>query len=305
MLLQCNVSLAFSVAVGGLLSISAAATAADLPVKTIAPQTAPAWAFYATPYFWALSIDGTSTIKGRSLDVDATFIDLVEHSQIPKDLFGVMGAFEARKDSWSFYTDMAYLRLAADRSETRARSVNPLVGGTLSASASAKLEMFIGEFGAAYEIFRTGAPVGAPGSATAIDIYGGGRVWWQDAEASLALRVGLTIGDLEISRGRAFARDGNVSWVDPFVGARLRHRFSPTTELVVKGDVGGFGVGSSFSWQAAGTFNWEFARTEHAVWSALIGYRALQADYSQGEGVTLYEYDILLHGPVFGVTARF
>ena len=96
-----------------------------------------------------------------------------------------------------------------------------------------------------------------------------------------------------------------MSWVDPFVGARLRHRFSPSTELVVKGDVGGFGVGSSFSWQAAGTFNWEFAHTQYAVWSALIGYRALQVDYSQGEGVTLYEFDMLMHGPVFGVTARF
>ncbi len=167
-----------------------------------------------------------------------------------------MGAFEARKDSWSFYTDMAYLRLAADRSETRVFSVNPQVGGTLSASASASFKMFIGEFGAAYEIFRTGAP----GSATAIDLYGGGRVWWQQAEASLALRAGLTIGDLEISRGRAFARGGDVSWVDPFVGARLRHRFSPSTELVVKGDVGEFGVGSTFSWQAAGTFNWDFAQ---------------------------------------------
>ena len=155
-----KIRLAFSVAVGGLLSISTAATAADLPVKTIAPQAAPAWAFYATPYFWAPSLDGTSTIRGRSLDVDVSFIDMVEHSQIPKDLFGLMGAFEARKDSWSFYTDMAYMRLAADRSGTRARSVNPLVGGTLSASASAKFEMFIGEFGAAYEIFRTGAPVG-------------------------------------------------------------------------------------------------------------------------------------------------
>jgi hypothetical protein len=304
MLLRCKARLAFSVAVGGWLSISTVASAADLPVKTIAPP-APAWAFYGTPYLWAPSLDGTSTIWGRSLDVDVSFIDMVERSQIPKELFGLMGAFEARKDSWSFYTDMAYMRLAADRSGTRFFSVNPLVSGTLSASASAKFEMFIGEFGAAYEIVRFGSPVGTMGSATAIDLYGGGRVWWQQAEASLALTLGLTIGDLEISRGFAVAKGGDVSWVDPFVGARLRHRFSPSTELVVKGDVGGFGVGSSFSWQAAGTFNWEFAQTQHAVWSAVIGYRALQVDYSQGEGVTLYEFDMLMHGPVFGVTARF
>jgi hypothetical protein len=165
--------------------------------------------------------------------------------------------------------------------------------------------MFIGEFGAAYEVARFGAPAGTPGPATAVDIYGGGRVWWQQIEASLALTAGLTIGDLTISRGRAVADGGTVSWVDPFIGARLRHRFTPSTELVLKGDVGGFGVGSSFSWQAVGTINWDFARTERMVWTALVGYRALSADYSRGAGATLYEYDIVMHGPVFGVTARF
>jgi hypothetical protein len=311
MLVRSKVRFACSVAVGGFLAISTAAGAADLgaplPVKAVAAPAPPpsAWTFFLTPYFWTTSVDGTSTIRGRTLDVSASFIDIVENAQIPKDVFGLMGIFEARNGPWSLYADLAYLRLATDRSGTRVRSVNPLVGGTLTASASATLRMFIGEFAVAYEIFGSGAPAGTPGSATAIDLYGGGRVWWQEAEASLALTAGLAIGDLVISGGRAIARGGDVAWVDPFIGARVRHRFSPSTELVVKGDVGGFGAGSKFSWQAAGTLNWDFARSEHAVWTAVIGYRALYADYSQGGGRTLYEYDILMHGPVLGVTARF
>jgi hypothetical protein len=34
-------------------------------------------------------------------------------------------------------------------------------------------------------------------------------------------------------------------------------------------------------------------------------YKALNVDYSQGSGNTLYNFDMTIHGPIFGVTARF
>ena len=37
----------------------------------------------------------------------------------------------------------------------------------------------------------------------------------------------------------------------------------------------------------------------------MLGYKALSADYSQGSGPTLYEFDMTMHGAIFGVTARF
>jgi hypothetical protein len=42
-----------------------------------------------------------------------------------------------------------------------------------------------------------------------------------------------------------------------------------------------------------------------ATWSAILGYKALNVDYSQGSGLTLYNFDMTIHGPIFGVTARF
>ena len=85
---------------------------------------------------------------------------------------------------------------------------------------------------------------------------------------------------LRSARPSAFANSGDVTWFDPLVGLRLRHRFSPQTDMVLRGDVGGFDVGSKFSWQAMGYINWEFKRTESAVWSAMMGYRALYVDYA-------------------------
>jgi hypothetical protein len=251
--------------------------------------------------FLGASLNGTSTIRGRTADVDVTFVDMVEHSQIPKDLFGAMTYLEARRGQWSFFSDLVYMRLAASHSGVRERSIAPGIGGEIAASADATIKMFIGEAAAAYEFAR----FGAPGSQSAFDVYAGVRGWWQEAEASLAISARLNIRDLEISGNRAIARSGDVSWLDPLIGLRWRQQFSADKELVVKGDVGGFGAGSDFSWQALATFNWEFCRTESVAWKAVVGYRALHVDYAQGSGARLYEFDMLQHGPIFGINATF
>lgn len=161
--------------------------------------------------------------------------------------------------------------------------------------------MFIGEAAAAYEIYRAGTSA----TYSAFDVYAGLRGWWQAASASLAVSARLDIRDLQIAGDRAIAKSGDVSWLDPLIGLRWRYRFAPDKELVVRGDVGGFGVGSDISWQAIAMFDWEFCRAQNVTWKAVLGYRALSVDYSQGSGKTLYEYDMVQHGPIFGISAAF
>jgi hypothetical protein len=78
--------------------------------------------------------------------------------------------------------------------------------------------------------------------------------------------------------------------------------FSPAWNFVLSGDVGGFDVGSKFSWQVLALLEHEFCRSRTVTWSAMLGYKALSVDYTQGSGLTLYEYDMTMHGPIFGVT---
>jgi len=250
------------------------------------------------PYGWLPALNGSSTVRGRTVDINAS-IDQVVDRKIPAQLFGMMGAFEARNGRFLVMSDLAYMKLGADGDG--ARSVAPQVGGAVAAKASVQFQMVIAELAMGYEMLR----VASGDSETALDIYGGARFWWQNIEAGLGLAAGLNIDGLVIGRGRALAKSGDVTWIDPIVGLRLRHRFSPTIDVTLRGDVGGFGAGAKFSWQAMGYLNWEFARTERAVWSAMIGYRALYADYQQGSGHKLYQYDLLTHGPMLGVTARF
>ena len=37
----------------------------------------------------------------------------------------------------------------------------------------------------------------------------------------------------------------------------------------------------------------------------MLGYKALYVDYSKGSGLSQYEYDVTMHGPIFGITAKF
>jgi hypothetical protein len=289
------------------------ANAADLPpampVKAVSPAASNPWKIEITPYAWLPSLNGSSTVNGHTTDVSATFFGDLIHRKIPKELFGLMTAFEARNDRFAIIGDFTYLLLGADKSGSRSATFGERIHVGADAALDTSIKMVIFELAAAYELARWGSSFGASGSSTSLDIYGGGRVWWQQAEVSVGLTAALALNlpnrNFAIEGGRAVAKSGDVSWIDPIVGLRLRHQFAPGSELTLSGDIGGFGAGSQFSWQALGAYRWAFAKTNSATWSALLGYRALYVDYSKGAGASLYSFDMLQHGPILGVSARF
>jgi hypothetical protein len=275
-----------------------AAQAADLapapPLIEEPVPISPAWSFRFTPYGWLTSLNGTSTVRGRSVKVDASFIDVVEKSDT---LVALMGAFEARYGALALYTDLVWSKIGAEDSTVRTRNPAPGVTATVSASIKLDIEMAIAEFGAAYEVARSG-PV-------AFDILGGARYWYQEADLSFDIAGAIDVGDLRVAGSRALARSGSVDWLDPVIGARIRYAVAPGHELFLRGDIGGFGFGSEFSWQAIGAYGFELGTYQGVTFSGVIGYRALSVDYAQGEGRTRYEFDMLQHGPVLGLSARF
>jgi hypothetical protein len=287
------------------ISAGSPAHAADLPVK--APITpAPAidqWTFSLTPYFWAISLNGSTTVKGRTVDVDAGFFDILDHTQFPKGLFQLAALGEARYGRFALLTDILYMKADLGASITRSRGTDQ-IGGAVGASAGLDTKMVIAEVAAAYEIAHWNG-LTSPRSNSALDIYAGGRAWWQRADVQLALTGTANIGDLTFTRAGVLSAEKSVSWFDPLVGLRLRHQFAPGWNFALSGDVGGFDVGSKFSWQALATLDYEFCRSKNIVWSGMVGYKALSVDYSQGSGLTLYNFDMTMHGPIFGVTARF
>jgi len=94
---------------------------------------------------------------------------------------------------------------------------------------------------------------------------------------------------------------GTVDWWDPIIGARLMLPMGEAWTFNLRGDVGGFGVGSDFAWQVFPYVSWQFG--ERASMQA--GYRAISVDYDDGSGLSEFEYDVVTQGVQLGVTFRF
>jgi hypothetical protein len=212
-----------------------------------------------------------------------------------------MGYVEVRNGPLSFYGDIFYANLGISGGGVKARSVRPEISGTLGGSVGLDFEEAVVEAGGAYELTAWSS-----GSAsTAVDILAGARYWHQDMSVNLALTGTLDIGGLVLSNETAIARGGVVEWVDPLIGGRIRHQITPGQELMLRADVGGFGIGSQFSWNALAAYNWKIAVGDGVIYSGLLGYRALYVDYEEGSGRSAYEYNVLQHGPITGLSISY
>jgi hypothetical protein len=259
------------------------------------------WRFNAALYAWAINISGNVTVRNQILDTNANTIDLIQKSE---SLAGFMGYFEANKGRVGFYSDLVFAKLGFGAAQTAYR--NPLPGLQLSASANAALtyQLFIVEMGGLVELHRW---PGSDSSFTAIDGILGFRYWNNQVAATFdaTLNVDYTPLGIQRSFGIAIARSDVVQWVDPVLGLRLRHRFTPNQEVFVRGDIGGFGIsGSQFAWQAVGAYSyaWQFSGYQIA---AVLGFRALGVNYRRGSGPDAFGIDEVLYGPIIGASFRF
>ena len=110
------------------------------------------------------------------------------------------------------------------------------------------------------------------------------------------LELGVKIaggGPLGVER----AASVDLNWWDPIIG--LRGRAPITRSLSAAGfvDIGGFGAGSDFSWEAYAGLDYAF--TENV--SAVAGFRYLSINYDQGRT----EVKLDTYGPVVGAMLRF
>ena len=101
---------------------------------------------------------------------------------------------------------------------------------------------------------------------------------------------------LEANGGLAHVRSSE-EWVDPIVGFRGEITWAKNWTGRVEADIGGFGVGSDFSWNVLGAVSYSLG--EH--WSLSLGWRFLDVDYRNGA----YVLDAELSGPLLAVTFTF
>jgi hypothetical protein len=279
-------------------SLPARAQTEAQPTTPVDPDP---WRFNAAGYGWLINIGGSVTARGQTVDTNASFIDLVQKSQ---SLGGLMAYFEADKGKAGMYVDFVYTNLAFGANTTAYR--NPIAGLQITASASAALtyKLFIVEIGGVYELFRRQH---SEASSTAIDGVMAFRYWNNSVAASFDADANVDFSRLNFDRsfGLAIARADTIQWVDPVFGVRVRHQFTPHQEFTVRGDIGGFGLGSQFSWQAVAVYSYAWQLDGGQKLAALLGFRALGVNYASGSGLNAVGINETLYGPIIGVSYRF
>jgi len=121
------------------------------------------------------------------------------------------------------------------------------------------------------------------------EFLAGARYFRQDVD------INLVVGSVPLGAS------SSVDWVDPVIGVKYSTALSDRWSFGAQGDIGGFGVGSEFAWQAWAMFDYRFAKSS----SLALGWRHLDWDYEQGSGITKFTYDAYLTGPVLGLRFRF
>jgi hypothetical protein len=286
------------------------ATSADLgpqPREQLAEPAPPLsqWQYSLTPYLWLPWISGDVVVKGRSLDVAVDPAEIIDHLDWPIIVPAWMSHAEARRGPLSLFNDIVWTQLSGARGFSRTFK-GRLARATFGADVKADYQLAIVEAGGAYTVWSQGRQ-GSPGSTT-FDFLAGARYWHQELDVSADLTTTLAFSGplgITISGNRAIARSGSVDWADPFLGARLQHQLAPGQEIEIRGDVGGFGAGSQFSWQAIASYNRPLCMVHGIPVDGYVGFRALSADFSQGSGRSRFEWDNVIYGPVIGATMRF
>ncbi len=233
------------------------------------------WQFRLIPYMWATTIDSKVTVGGYDAETTTTFSD------IWRNLAGAgMLHFEAQKGKVGFFLDPLYMKLRADGTFERRRDPNvPAIPRDLTLT----YEQWLVEFGGFYQIGKWSVGQNK-GQWMTVDILGGGRYWWVRAD----LDTSTVINPTETNQ-----------WIDPIIGARLTADLTKKVIFNIRADVGGFGVGSDFSWNGIATLGYRFSDRI----TGLLGYRVLYIDYKSGSGRARYEETI--HGPLAGLAFAF
>lgn len=226
-----------------------------------AAQAQDQWQHTFAAYLFGAGLDGRSQIGPVSTEIDASFSDIVESLE-----FGAMAAWRAQKGDIAVTVDAMYVGLGGDDQ------------GPLGTQFDVEVDQII--VGADVS-FRASKP---------FEFLVGARYMSMDMSLEVRPPVGATT-----QRGR------KEDWIDPYVGASTTLPIGAAWSFTLRGDIGGFGVGSDLAWNAVARFNWAFS--ENA--SAVLGYRILDVDYENGSGNDLFVYDMSESGPVAGFTWKF
>jgi hypothetical protein len=227
------------------------------------------WQFSGAIYLWGADIGG-HTVRGSEVEVG--FSDLVDNLEM-----AFMGAFAARKNNWSFLTDVIYLDLGVGKT---AELFIPIDGNLLPVTTTTKLDMqgWIVQLLGGYNLYSNGK--------SNLDLVAGTRY------LDLSTDLFVQLQSLGPGQSRTFS-DSLTVW-DGIVGLKGNASLGERWFLPYYVDIGA--GQSKLTWQAAAGIGFQAGRV---VDLALV-YRHLEWDLDS----TRLIGDVNFSGPTLGVIFR-
>ncbi|MDX5585964.1 MAG: hypothetical protein QNK20_13810 [Aureibaculum sp.] len=219
------------------------------------------WKYTVTPYIWLSSIEGNLTVADQDIPVDLNFAkDLLSKLKM-----GAMVHAEAKKNKLSLMLDIFYAKLGTDE------NVAGALGNIRDVRLRLKQTMFEGGLG--YTFAQTGG--------FSLDALAGARFF--------NVTTNVQIDDIEIANTK-------FNFLDPYVGMRFHNDWNKWA-IGGRVDIGGFGLGSEYSYKINGLIHYKFK--ESLV--ASIGYQVYKPKYQED----MFEYNLGTEGFLLGLTFNF
>jgi hypothetical protein len=204
-------------------------------------------------------MDGETGIGNNLiLPVDANPSDIFSKLQMAAMLY-----LEAKTDKWAITSDLVYMNLEQD--------VTP---GTVINSGTVNAKQLIWEPAGFYRLF------------TFIEVGVGGRL--NNIQTGIDVHRNVFPAGTEEVTGNS-----SKTWFDPILITRLTADIKDKWLFQFRGDLGGFGVGSDFTWQLQAYAGYRFTK----VFQLTAGYRILSTDYNYGEEPKEFIFDVNEFGP--------
>lgn len=220
-------------------------------------------------YGMGAAIDGEAQIGDLEAPIDVSISELFDALE-----FGAMAAYRAENGTWSVTADATYMGLGGT-----AKTERGLVKGDLDIDQATLM-------------------------------LTGGRKLGEHLEALVSLAYFDLSSDLKLSTtnplsGAVTVRtaSADASWVDPMLGLAYSAPFRDDWRFALRGDVGGFGIGSDLSYQLLATARWQ----SRGALGVIFGYRLIGFDYEDGNRSSrgYQRYDLTEQGPLVGLTIAF
>lgn len=214
---------------------------------------------------------GTSTVAGRSVDVDMDLGEIVDVLD-----FAAAGRYEGWNGNYGVIVDANYAGIG------EAGVLPGPLGSGIEVSVRQK---WLGVLGA-YRV--SDGTYGSANQRYTIDIQGGVRY------NSIKQTVDITTP----GPGVPPTFGGDQGWFEPVIGARGMWRINDQWTTIASLDLGGFGAGGN-DLQVGANIGFDYQPWQNTA--VTFGYRYFSVDYSDTLSDGVFAYDMVQHGPYLGL----